>query len=316
MDLSPICARHIMTRHLAIASPNVHVLNAVDKLIERRVSGLPVVNKEGQLIGRFSEQSAIAALDLADISSANCVLNSWSCLNLLIAADVMQTPALVLNPDSDVMTCADRLIGRRVSGAPVVNENGVLLGVFSEKSALQVFIDLCWEQSPSSTVSAWMDTDDGRLIDEQTTLPEILERFHQTSFRRLMVVRRGHLVGEITRRDALSAAVTTLRTTLVHSQKSGSANGLSYKSTVSFWMHHEVPAVSPCRDVLSIAQLFIESSVRQIPVVEDDQLCGQISRSDLLRAVQRYFPEPCPASPRPHPLYLSAVAPGREFAAS
>ena len=316
MDLSPISARQIMTRQLATACPNVHVLNAVDRLIEWQVSGLPVITDKGQLIGRFSEQSAIAALDLADTTHSTSGLNMRNCLNLLIAADMMKPPSLVLDADADVLTCTDRLISHRVSGAPVLAANGTVIGVFSEKSAMQVFIGLCWEQSPSSSVTAWMDTEDGRLIHEQTTLPEILERFHQTSFRRLMVVRQGRLVGEITRRDALAAAVMTLRTTLKDSQKIRGESGLAYKATVSFWMHHEVPAVSPCRDVLSIAQMFIESSIRQIPVVEDEKLCGQISRSDLLRAVQRHFPEPRPAVAKPQPLYLSALSPGREFVAS
>ena len=61
MDLSPVSALQIMTRNLATTTPNVHVLNAVDKLIAQRVSGLPVVTETHVLIGRFTEQSAIAA---------------------------------------------------------------------------------------------------------------------------------------------------------------------------------------------------------------------------------------------------------------
>ncbi|MEZ6038929.1 MAG: CBS domain-containing protein [Planctomycetaceae bacterium] len=313
MDLSPVSALQIMTRNLATTTPNVHVLNAVDKLIAQRVSGLPVVTETHVLIGRFTEQSAIAALDLAGLSDKPSSLNSRSCLNLLIAADVMKPPSLVLHSHSDVMSCTDQLIRKGVSGAPVLASDGTVLGVFSEKSAMQVFIRLCWEQSPCAAVTAWMDDEPGRMINEQTTLPEILERFHQTSFRRLLVTRQGRLIGEITRRDALSAAVTAIRTPLVESQDRADMNGLAYKATVSFWMQHEVPVVSPALNVLSIAQNFIESSVRQLPVVDDGSLLGQISRSDLLRAVQRFFPVPQPAAARPQPLYLSAVAPGREF---
>ena len=71
-------------------------------------------------------------------------------------------------------------------------------------------------------------------------------------------------------------------------------------------MYRENSGVRLQDDVLVIAQRFQRSPARQIPVVHEERLEGQISRSDLLRAVQRCFPE-AKESRSMQPLYLSSV---------
>jgi CBS domain-containing protein len=302
MKTSRIVASEIMTHSLATTTPEQHVLDAIDELIRHRVSGLPVLNQHHDFVGQFSERTGIAALDLAKPH-----WNSTSSMNLLIAADIMKKPELVLFADDDVFASMNRLVQSSVSGATVLDNNHNVLGVFSEQSAMKVFIGLCWEQLPSSKVRAWLDGDLSRQIPEATPLADILQIFQDTSFRRLLVVREGKLVGEVTRRDALEAAVESSRTPLMASRKTGGGDQLGMKTDVDVWMHREVPTITENVDVLTIAQMFIHSSARQLPVLESMRLRGQVSRSDLLRAVLRYLPEPRRSGTGAQPLYLSTV---------
>ncbi|APZ92390.1 CBS domain-containing protein [Fuerstiella marisgermanici] len=304
MQKPTITAADIMTRHLAITTPETHVMQAIERLIAQRVSGLPVIDAGGRFVGRFSERTAIAALDLGFVEKNRRAMDQ---LRQVTAADIMDRAGAVLSADQDVFESASELITRRVSGAPVIDEDGTLLGVFSEQSAMHVFIGLCWEQLPSSRVSAWLDRHDDRRIAEDTGLDEILQRFQDTPYRRLMVLHGPKLVGQITRRDALAAALQHSREPLAASMQVPGENQLGVKTIVVSWMQREAESVAHDADVLAIARLFLRSEARQLPVLDGDRLDGQISRSDLLRAVQRFFPGTVSDDAGAQPLYLSSV---------
>ncbi|MCH2202757.1 MAG: CBS domain-containing protein [Fuerstiella sp.] len=300
METSTVTAADIMTTRLYTTTTDTHVRDAINSLITHDVSGLPVVNEAGQFAGRFAEGTAISALELAEMQSTG---NS-SPLRSVKASDLLHQN-LVLRSTIDTFSAATLLLENRVSGAPVIDEQGNLLGVFSEKSATRVFVGLCWEQLPSARVTAWLDRDERRQINEDTRLDEIIDRFHHSEFRRLMVIRGGQLVGQVNRRDALSAAATRVDAGLegIESDRA-SANQVM---TVGAWMEREIPTISSNADVLTIAQMFIHSSARQLPVVGNMQLAGQISRSDLLRAVERFFPRTQESANVAQSLYLSSV---------
>ena len=303
MDTTTITAEEIMTRKLAVTSPDTDLSKATEELIKRRVSGLPVVDATGDFVGRFSERTAIVALDLGTVDDDSDVARQ---LKKICAADLMSRRSLVLTSKQDVFQSIKLLLDQKVSGASVVDEDGTLRGVFSEKSAMRVFIGLCWEQLPSSDITAWVVRAEERQITEDTRLDEILDRFHNTHYRRLMVLRGDKLVGEVTRRDALQAALNISRELSATSEPAAAEPSTNSRAKVESWMYRENSGVRRQDDVLTIAQRFQRSPARQIPVVYEGRLEGQISRSDLLRAVQRSFPEET-ESHSMQPLYLSSV---------
>lgn len=303
MDTRTITAEDIMTRRLAVTSPQTHVIEAIERLIAHGVSGLPVVRSSGEFAGRFSERSAIAALDLNAVSSSARATTAQSDIS---ATDLMDRSGLVLQSDQDVFQSAKQLIASKASGAPVVDADGTLLGVFSEQSVMHAFIGLCWEQLPTSSVTAWLDRHEDRRIFENTRLEEILVRFQTTSHRRLMVLHGDRLVGQVTRRDALQASLATSREPIAASRDVAGEQQLGLKTCVEAWMDREPEVVSADSDVLTIANQFLRTSARQLSVVDGSRLDGQISRSDLLRAVQRFFPEQA-ASHGAQPLYLTSL---------
>jgi CBS domain-containing protein len=58
-----------------------------------------------------------------------------------IASDLMTTKLVTLSPCCDVFSAIDLLLKNRISGAPVVDEAGDFLGVFSERSAMEVVVN-------------------------------------------------------------------------------------------------------------------------------------------------------------------------------
>lgn len=125
----------------------------------------------------------------------------------VLAKDIMVTKLVTLTPDMDALEAMRKLLYHRISGAPVVDAGGNYLGVFSEKTSMQFLLDLVYEQLPSSQVGAFMDTSMKRTIGEETDLLTIAETFLNTEYRRLPVLRGTKLVGQISRRDVLAAAL-------------------------------------------------------------------------------------------------------------
>ncbi|MFE3837309.1 CBS domain-containing protein [Pseudogemmobacter sonorensis] len=86
----------------------------------------------------------------------------------------------------------------------------------------------------------------------------------------------GQLVGFLSKRDGLKAAL----------------NAAYYKEwggTVADLMSREVETLDAGLDLVSAAERFVASSYRRFPVLEDGRLVGQISRTDVLRALSRQW---------------------------
>ncbi|MEM9185715.1 MAG: CBS domain-containing protein [Planctomycetota bacterium] len=125
----------------------------------------------------------------------------------LTASDFMVTRLVKLRPEMDVFEAVRLLLRNRISGAPVVDNDGRYLGIFSEKCSMQVLLDAAYEGLPTTLVGPFMDTQ-ATTIAPATQLLSIAQVFLLTSHRRLPVVDdEGMLLGQVSRRDVLNAAM-------------------------------------------------------------------------------------------------------------
>ena len=76
--------------------------------------------------------------------------------------------------------------------------------------------------------------------------------------------------------------------------------------TISRFVATDVHTITPDCDLLSIAQLFLHSNQRRLPVLDEDRLIGQVSRRDVLRAAQTLMQD-APDAPHQVVLYLSSL---------
>ena len=183
---------------------------------------------------------------------------------------------------------------------------------------MRLLINSAYEQVPSTRVDAFMNTDRGRLIDETTDLLEVARMFLDTYYRRLPVLKDGKLIGQISRRDVLSAehhlarvVKGRWRTLLDHRLgriladlwRSG---GEPSSTQISHIMDTSAETIEENLDLLAIARIFLDSNRRRLPVLREGKLVGQISRRDLLLVVLDLISEH-PHREQPG-LFLSAVS--------
>lgn len=305
MNEVELTVANVMTTRLVTLSPDEHVLDGIDRLLQKEISGAPVADDSGRLIGMFSEKSCLTAFSVIDDERKRRCDES---MQFVRAKDCMRKSLVTITPDGDAFDAINQLLTHRVSGLPVVGNDGQFRGVFSERSAMRVLIDLTWNQMSRGPVSAWMDSDRARTVTEQTLLPELRKRFSETHYRRLPVLNHGRLSGQISRRDILRAELNGL---VNNYQSSPGSMKLPewlpsvsrHQWSVENFALKNVTTVEPDNDLMSVAQEFFLTSARRFPVIADGKLVGQISRRDLLKSVQYLFPREKTVQ---RPLYLSS----------
>lgn len=295
----------VMTTRLVTLSPDEHVLDGIDRLLEKEISGAPIVDSSGHFVGMFSERSCINAFVVIDNERSRRCDES---MQFTRARNCMQTALITVSPEQDVFDAISLLLSNRISGLPVVDSAGQFQGIFSERSAMRVLIDLTWNQISRGPVKAWMDADRARTVTEQTQLSEIRKRFSETHYRRLPVLNHGRVVGQISRRDVLRADLDSLFRSYEASPGSLRLPEWFPPAPRQQWLVENfalkhVSTVGPDYDLMSVAQEFFLTSARRFPVIADGKLVGQISRRDLLRSVQYLFPR---EKRTQSPLYLSS----------
>ncbi len=118
--------------------------------------------------------------------------------------DFMSTELFVLSPDQDVLRAMQALLEKGISGAPVVDARGNLVGLLTQRDCLTVAFETRYYEDIVGRVEDYM-TRDVETVAADTTLIEVIERFYQSSRRRFPVLEQNQLVGQISRRDVLRA---------------------------------------------------------------------------------------------------------------
>ena len=118
--------------------------------------------------------------------------------------EVMAKKLITLRPDTDICDAISVLLRNRISGAPVVDEHGHFIGVFSEKNCMSVMVTGSYHNLPNSRVSTFMEGAP-KTISEETDLMTVAQIFLNSQVRRLPVLRDAKVVGQVSRRDLLRA---------------------------------------------------------------------------------------------------------------
>jgi CBS domain-containing protein len=119
--------------------------------------------------------------------------------------EFMDTKVPTLSPSTPVLDAIDFLLKNRVTGAPVVDADGTLLGILTEKDCLRLVARSPEPENVRDLVRDLMTT-------ELVTIPPTMDIYYVAglfltkSFRRFPVVEEeGRLIGAVTRFDILRA---------------------------------------------------------------------------------------------------------------
>ena len=111
----------------------------------------------------------------------------------------MTTGVVGVKKQTGIYEAIEILVEKNITGLPVLNEDGTLAGVISEKDVLSLLYNM--EDKPGS-VGDFM-TKDPICFDVDESLVDIADCFIKNNFRRVPILEKGKLVGIISRKDII-----------------------------------------------------------------------------------------------------------------
>ena len=128
-----------MSTELIFVDENISIINAIKIMKDKRIRRLPIL-KEERLIGIVTDR------DLKEASPSTAtsldVHELYSVVSEIKVKDVMsKDPATVL-PDDTIMKAASIMLENRISGIPVLSEEGKLVGIITETDIFKLVVSI------------------------------------------------------------------------------------------------------------------------------------------------------------------------------
>jgi CBS domain-containing protein len=124
---------------------------------------------------------------------------------MTVIRDIMTKDVVTVRPETTLAQAVKLLTEHHIGGAPVVSDDGALVGVISELAMIDVVFEPDVKQA---LVSRYM-AEDVQSVAPDEPLSRAAQLFALYSFRRLPVVEKGKLVGIVSRRDLMNHALRT-----------------------------------------------------------------------------------------------------------
>ena len=120
---------------------------------------------------------------------------------------VQASKLITFKADTPVMEALDTLLKNRITGAPVLNSSGEVIGLIDDKDCLNIVVSGAYYNHPvdRDTVSTYM-SNVMKSITTDNSILDVANLFLTTPYKRFLIVDdHGKFVGQISRRDILRA---------------------------------------------------------------------------------------------------------------
>ena len=121
--------------------------------------------------------------------------------------DIMTTAFIAFNADMDLIEASHSLVVNEISGAPVVDKEGLLVGILTERDCFKTTLNAGYHGELAGKVSDYM-TRGAVTVNPDMNILDLAVMFLEYKYRRYPVVLERRPVGIVSRRDVLKALLT------------------------------------------------------------------------------------------------------------
>ncbi|KAL0025554.1 hypothetical protein WJX77_012386 [Trebouxia sp. C0004] len=142
----------VMTKkHVWTCNPDTSIDDALESLVEHKITGLPVVDEEGKVVGVVSDYDMLTLDNVSGRMEAAGIFPTasmdWEAFHevqkLILkntgkqVSDVMTPDPLVVRAETNIEAAARILLQKKVRRLPVVDDSGRLIGMFTRGDVIK-----------------------------------------------------------------------------------------------------------------------------------------------------------------------------------
>ncbi len=212
-------AKEVMTKDVVSVSPETPVTEIISILEEKGIKRVLVMEGD-KLVGIVSKLDVLRCLTGSCEELARKAISEVSEAPVSVG-DIMSCKVVTVKANDSVEDAARFLLEHRISGLPVVDEDGNLEGILSESDLIhkaeplpspalyyadrQKFLEEMWKVKASRVREVM--TEDVITVSPEDSLGKAASLMLEKGVKRLPVVRGRMVVGMVTRADILKALV-------------------------------------------------------------------------------------------------------------
>lgn len=144
-----LTVRDVMTTPVFSVTPETPLKDVAYLLVEHRISGVPVVDAAGAVLGVVSEADFLLKEGGQEVArrrwfgrilgESHDTATRQAKVGAITAGEAMTSPAATIEADRSTMSAATLMVDRAVNRLPVV-ENGKLVGIVSRADLVRAFV--------------------------------------------------------------------------------------------------------------------------------------------------------------------------------
>jgi len=144
--MTQLRARDVMSSDVTVISPKAFVVDAARMMLERRITGLPVVDDSGKLVGLISEGDLLRRVEIGTDTQSTDAFFSFELARQFLKShgryveDVMTTKVTSVLANTPLAEIAQLMQLMRLKRVPVT-DHGKVVGVVSRTDVLRVLVN-------------------------------------------------------------------------------------------------------------------------------------------------------------------------------
>lgn len=274
----------VMNEEIIVAEENEQVSHARNLMLKYGYSRILVVSQEDKLVGILTEK------DLTRKMRSNGPKWKRRTIDNISIRRVMTPNPITITPTREVRDAVELMIKNDISSVPVVDGDEIL-GIVTKTELM----DFYREKFAGKWKVSDLMTSEVITVNENHSIGHVISTMEDQKIGKLIVVRDNEPVGIITSANISFANVEDPETGVsvekiaflrkIDGQEKRNVREVSMVTAGDIMTNHMIK-IEETEDASNAAEMMTKKDVTGIPVVNDNELVGIITKTDIIRGIQ------------------------------